>query len=881
MMPLAAGDKLGPYEILALIGKGGMGEVYRAHDPRLRRDVAIKVSAAQFTERFEREARAVAALNHPNICTLYDIGPNYLVMEYVEGAPPAGPLPLEEALRIARQIVDALEAAHEKGVTHRDLKPANIMIRPDGTLKVLDFGLAKIAEPQQPQGPDAPTLTIGMTGVGAILGTPAYMAPEQARGKEADKRSDIWSFGVVFYELLTGNRLFQGEDLTETLAWVVTKEPELTAVPVEVRRLLAKCLQKDPRKRLRDIGDVWELMEGGLQPAQPLRPVSAWPSRWLWIAATALLLLLAPANLLHWRETPPKAQLMRFEIPAPEKTNFTNQPVISPDGKMVAFTAVGADGRSLLWVRSLDALAARSLPGTEGAQSPVFWSPDSRSLAYSGSSIRKLMRVEVAGGPPVTVNANAGANGAPYGAWGTEGVILFKVNNVLHRVSAAGGESQPVTALDSKRGDSRHSAPAFLPDGKHFLYLVGGNPEHAGIYIGSIDASPDKQENSRLLPTDGGAVYTPSAADPKKGYLLFRRENALMAQPFDPEGRVLAGDAAPIAEQVGGNPEIGNFSASAAGILAYRTANNGGTTQTTWYDRSGKSLGPITEVGTYISLAISPDGERVALQKNDSGNGTGASDIWLREFARGTTDRLTFDPAVDWAPVWSPSGDRVVYASQRDGVENLYWKVSSNAGDDQPLLKSDAAKLPLSWSRDGRFLLYSVRSTKTRDDLWVLPMDGKEGAKAEGKVFLETPAFESQGQFSPDSHFIAYTSDATGASQIYVRPFSPDGNATGQWMVSVGGGIMPRWSRDGKELFFISADSKLMSVPVNITGGTFRPGAPQELFPVPIVGGAGINRGHRWDVAPDGKKFLFNVTAAATSSAPIMVVVNWQESLKK
>jgi len=405
--------------------------------------------------------------------------------------------------------------------------------------------------------------------------------------------------------------------------------------------------------------------------------------------------------------------------------------------------------------------------------------------------------------------------------------------------------------------------------------------EHAGIYIGSLDAAPDKQENSRLLPADGGAIYSPSAADPKKGYLLFRRENVLMAQPFDPGRRVLAGDAVPIAEQVGGNTEIGFFSASATAILAYRTGNSGGTSQPAWYDRSGKSLGPIAEVGGYISLAISPDGGRVALQKNESSSGTGGSDIWLRDLARGTTDRLTFDPAVDWAPVWSPSGDRVVYASLRDGVENLYWKVSSNAGDELPLLKSDAAKLPLSWSRDGRFLLYSVRGAKTRDDLWVLPMDGREGAKAEGKVFLETPAFESQGQFSPDGHFIAYASDATGTSQIYVRPFSPDGNATGQWMVSVGGGIMPRWSRDGKELFFISPDSKLISVPVNMTGGTFRPGTPQELFPVPIIGGGAITRGHRWDVAPDGKKFLFSVTSAATSSSPITVEVNWQEALKK
>ncbi len=613
-MPLSPGDRLGPYEILAPIGAGGMGEVYRAHDSRLNRDVAVKVSAAQFSERFEREAKAIAALNHPNICQIYDVGPNYLVMEYIEGESPKGPMPLDAALRIAHQIADALEAAHERGITHRDLKPANIKIKPDGTVKVLDFGLAKVTTTTAASGStpqNSPTLTIGMTEAGMILGTASYMAPEQARGKDTDKRADIFAFGVVLHELITGKRLFGGEDVGEILARVIRDEPDLSDVPPSVHRLLSECLQKDPRKRLRDIGDVWRLLEEvpppGTSPTPP--PAAAPPSKtkWLWPALAALLLLSTSAlSFVHFRETPPAVAAMRFEIFPPPKTTL-NTFTISPDGRKLVFNARSSDGHSSLWLRTLDSLQVRELPGTQGANLDVAWSPNSESIAFLAEGTVK--RIDIAGGAPQTL--------APYGqpatgiAWSPQDVILFSGAGILTRVPASGGEAVPVTALNPQHGDQGHGRPFFLPDGKHFLYYqLAAKTDLTGVYVGSLDAKPAEQ-NEKAPPRQPGRCHLRRfpRQRPRLPAVPARR------RPDGPALRSQPPAAHRSARANRGSSEYqsfdGLFSVSNNGVLGY-AVTGGNNRQLTWYDRQGKVLGHVGEAAARDEMALSPDGTRVA-----------------------------------------------------------------------------------------------------------------------------------------------------------------------------------------------------------------------------------------------------------------------------
>jgi len=576
-MSLAAGTKLGPYEILALIGAGGMGEVYRARDPRLGRDVAIKVSNAEFSERFAREARSIAALNHPNICTLYDVGPSYLVMEFVEGRSPQGPLPLDEALRIAAQIRDALEAAHEKGIVHRDLKPANIMITPAGTVKVLDFGLAKAVEPEPTANPEtSPTLTMRATKMGMILGTAAYMSPEQARGQTVDKRADIWAFGVVLYELLTGRGPFADEDIAGTLAAVIHKEPDLTQAPEKVRRLLRRCLEKDPKKRLRDIGDAWELLDDVEQTHGPSGGAGFSLRNGLVITSVAIVLALA-LSFLAYRHLTEETRVLKVSVLPPDKAAFNGNslPAVSPDGRRVAFVAT-LDGKDQLWVRDLDSLAARALTGTDGADDP-FWSPDSRSIAFFADG--KLKKIEVAGGPALTLCDAARSFG---GTWSKNGVIVFAVGNVsTFRVPAAGGSATPVTSPDRASGEVDHRFPWFLPDGRHFLYTAFDRDiEKTGVYAGDLDSKNRKL----VVAAYSNAVYAPP------GYLLFVRERTLMAQPFDAGKLQTTGDAVPVAEQIdSAGPAVQHqFSASQNGVLAYTSGRGAGNLQLTWFDRSGK-----------------------------------------------------------------------------------------------------------------------------------------------------------------------------------------------------------------------------------------------------------------------------------------------------
>jgi eukaryotic-like serine/threonine-protein kinase len=868
-MALSIGSLLGPYEILEPIGAGGMGEVYKARDTRLDRIVAIKISNERFTERFELEARAVAALNHPNICTLHDVGPNYLVMEYIEGESPKGPMPLEEALRIARQIADALEAAHERGITHRDLKPANIKIKPDGTVKVLDFGLAKVAATTSGSGERSPTFTIGMTEAGMILGTASYMAPEQARGKATDKRADIFAFGVVLHELITGKRLFGGEDAGEMLAKVIRDEPDLSDAPPSVQRLLAECLQKDPRKRLRDIGDVWRLLEGAPAAVAGGEPEPPPPrkTQWLWPAAVAVLLLSTGAlGFVHFREKPPVAAPMRFEILPPPKTTISTF-VLSPDGRKLVFDARGADGRSSLWIRLMDTLQARELPGTEGATPDPAWSPDSQYVAFSSGS--NLKKIDIAGGPPQTlapmVYPAAGIS------WSPQDVILFGSKGVINRVSASGGDSSPVTVLNSQQGEVAQILPCFLPDGKHFLYYeVVTAKDNSGIFVGSLDAKPADQGQKRLIASPAAAKYVASAGG-GPGSLFFLRGEALMTQPFDTGRLELTGRAIQLADRVSTNTFGGLFSISNNGLLAY-AATGGDKRQLTWFDQEGKILGHAGEPTGRDEMELSPDGTRVVEGRVDE---KGTWGVWMLDLERGVNTRLSFE-AGGGSAIWSPDGSEIVYAPSGGQSADLYRKPANGAGQGEVILHSEGVKTPDDWSRDGRFIIYMQREKSAGTSLWVLPLQGDR----KPTPYLVTAFNEAQAKFSPDGHWVVYTSNESGVKEAYVQPFPV--SSGGKWVVSNGGGSQPRWSRDGKELFYFAPDSTLMQVSVTTTGATFLPGVPKPLFRAAILGGTGGGPGvaWRWDISGDGKRFLMDTALEEATAAPVTVVLNWQSALK-
>ena len=868
-MELKPGDKLGPYEIVSRIGKGGMGEVWKARDPRLNRDVAIKISAQQFTDRFEREAHAIAALNHPNICTLYDVGPNYLVMELVEGPTlgeriAEGPIPLDEALVIAKQIADALEAAHEKTIVHRDLKPANVKIKPDGSVKVLDFGLAKsggIAELTS----DSPT---ALTVAGMILGTAGYMSPEQAKGKVADKRADIWAFGVVLYEMLTGKRLFAGETVSETLAAVLKEQPDLNRVPARVRPLLRRCLEKDPKLRLRDITGVEFLLEGAT--AAPSR--SRFGMAGLAVAAGVFALIAAALGFVHFREKP--AAVVRFQVPLPDKGAFGRFLALSPDGHKLAFNTTGPEGG--LWVRDLDSLELRLLPGTQNVFS-IFWSPDSRFLAFGVGN--QLKKVDVSGGPAQTLcelpSGNVGS-----GAWNRDGVIIFgSPIGPIRRVPAEGGVATDVTALDLSRQEPAHTLPTFLPDGRHFVYWRRSRfAEKQGIFLGSLDVKPSDQSLELLVATPFGGVWAPSAAG-AGGHLFFLRDGTLMAQPFDAGRLKLTGEPVPVAEHVGALAYNGFFSISANGALAYLTGGSASNLQLAWFDREGKQSATAFEPGPYSDLSLSPDGTRAAILR---GSVTGSNiDIWLHDFTRGVSTRFTFDQkagetGAGKGPVWSPDGNRIAFSSVRSGFFDLFEKPSSGAGNEALLVHSGSNKNPDDWSRDGRFLLYTQNNGKTSYDLMVLPLEGNDRKP----VPLANSTFgEAQGSFSPDTRWFAYGSDESGRVEVYVQPFTPPGSgaapAAGKWQISRDGGTRPKWHADGKELIFRGRDGSPMAVDIT-TSPSFQAGIPKPLFTMPT--GAG-----NWDVTADGKRFLAAVPQQAQQNAntPITVVLNWEAGLKK
>jgi Tol biopolymer transport system component len=872
------------FRIVSKLGEGGMGEVWRATDTKLGRDVAIKIlpevlaQDADRMARFAREAQVLASLNHPNIAAIYGVEERALVMELVPGPTLAeriaqGAIPVEEALAIAGQIAEALEYAHEKGVIHRDLKPANIKITPEGRVKVLDFGLAKAMASETPGAgrPEAsPTLTMRATMAGVILGTAAYMSPEQARGQEADKRADIWSYGVVVYEMLTGRKLFDAPTVSDSLAAVLRADLDWSALPAglpaNVRSMLRRCLERDPKRRLRDIGDTRIELEQPVDQAATAAPARRRSPLVAWGLAGVMTIAAAAIGVMHFREAPEAARLVRFDVLPPDKGGFNSWIALSPDGRYLGFTGTGADGLGRVWVRALDSTQARALPGTEGTVT-FFWSADSRYVVFQ--ALNKIKKIDVSGGSPQTLCDTAGVMLG--GTWNADGVILFGGNNGgIMRVSSAGGVAAPVTRVDQTRDEGNHTDPIFLLDGRHFLYVRrSGHSEEAGVYAGLIDVKPEQQSLKRILASDFSIGYAPPRAS-SPGRLLYLRDESLMAQAFDERRLEVVGEPVPIAERVGTSITRAFFSASSNGIAAYR-AGLGASTELMWFDREGHHLGTAGEPGYYEDVALSKDASRIAYNRPSQGANR---QIWTLDTARGINTRLTFLKDGARSPVWSPDGKYVAFGAIR--ANGMYVKDSGNSGSEAPVREGGITKFPNDWSRDGRYLLYM--DTAASLDLFALPDPLGSGEKK--PIAVATSGFnESHGQFSPDARWVAYSSDETGRYEIYVEPFPPGGGRSGKSLVSSAGGRQPRWRADGKELYYIGLDSKLMAVDVK-TGPTFQPATPHPLFTAPTIVGA-TNVQFRYDVTGDGKKFLMVNVATGEPTSPVTVVLNWEAGLKK
>ena len=788
-----------------------------------------------------------------------------LIMELVEGETLKGPLPVETALAYARQIVDALEAAHEKGIVHRDLKPANIKITPAGVVKVLDFGLATAVEDPTASrdSKNSPTLSMRGTQAGAIMGTAAYMAPEQARGHVADRRADVWAFGAVLYEMLSAKPAFDGDSVTDILAAVVKLEPDWSALPSSTPRAVAKlvrrCLTKDRRQRLQAIGEariaIDEYLAGGAEAPPPAeaRPLNRLP----WLAAIGILLLATIAlGFVAYRHFTEETRILRFSVLPPDKATVDFQ-AVSPDGRRLALVATLA-GDSELWVRELDSLVARPLPGTEGASYP-FWSPDSRTIGFFQSG--KLKKIDAAGGPAITLADAASGRG---GSWNRNGVIIFTpaVSQSIYRVPASGGTATALTTVDRASGENTHRMPWFLPDGHHFFYTArNDDAEKNALYVADLDS----KDRKRILYASSNALY----ASP--GYLLFLREQTLMAQPFNTSSMTTQGDAIPIAEGVRHETLnlVGRFSASQNGVLAYSSGASSApvdAAQLTWFDRTGKVTGTVGLPGVIYWPAISPDGRTIALDRVAPHNGM--VDIWLYDLTRGTESRFTFNAHSNSYPVWSPDGSHIAFRSPR----NLYQKAISGSAQEEVLDQPSTEPVRITdWSRDGRYVIEQAFDPKTNFDIWVLPLFGDRKAFP----YLHMDFNESHGKLSPNGKWLAYQSDETKRAEIYVQTFP---NPGGKWQVSTNGGTRPVWSRDGKELFFIDSGRKMMAAEVK-SNVQFEAGVPKPLFDTRLQQGQqqGITR---FDVSKDGH-FLIPTALEEGTAVPISVVVNWTVGLKK
>ena len=873
-MGFSPGTRVGPFEIIASIGKGGMGEVYKARDTRLERTVAIKSSAERFSERFEREARAVAALNHPNICTLYDVGPDYLVMEYIQGQQLRGPLPLEEALRLAIQICDALDAAHRQHIVHRDLKPANILVNKSG-VKLLDFGLAKMGGPPVQIGEGLETRSL--TQVGSIVGTLQYMAPEQLEGGEADARSDIFSFGAILYEMVTGQRAFEGSSPASVIGAIMSGERRrLAPLPHGVDHVVEGCLAKDPNDRWQSAADIrreleW-LSKAGMPVAAP--PGKPWRARIGWILAAVLLVILP---LIGTRSrVGPAVPHTSFNIYPPGKTVFfgefngsipSPQFALAPDAHAIAFAAAPIGGKGVLWLRRMEELEAHVLSGTEGASHP-FWSPDSRWIAFFADG--KLKKIPSAGGSPQVLAD--GVTDPRGGDWGAEDSILFApANGTIFRVSATGGAAAPVTQLDRSHGEVAHRSPRFLPDGKHFLFAARtGQPAFRGIYVGSTDGKMKKF----LVSSEWSGIYAPP------GYLLYLDNGALTVRTMNAERLEITGPPRTLVDHViGGSTGFAALSATANGMLAYSSAI-GQVGRLTWFSRNGERLDPTGPEGDYLNVRLSPDNKFLASSLVDPKGG--GSDLWITDLARGTTSKFTFEASLEASPVWSPDGKRIAFRTNRNGMMEFVEKDASGGGAETMVLSRETQLqyhatgnvILNDWSPDSHTLLYCA-PISSNYDLWLLPALGSVQGERKPSPFAHSSAHEIQGSFSPDGRYIAYASNESGKFEVYVRP--SDGS-NGTSLVSTNGGYEPSWRHDMRELYYLSEDRKLMAVPI-AASGRFQPGLPKPLFQTQVP--VGVNPyASNYAVVRDGSRFIVNTLAGDSGPSPITVVLNWAAGLK-
>lgn len=887
-MSFAPGSRLGPYEVTAPLGVGGMGEVYRAVDSNLKRQVALKVLPAALASdpdrlaRLQREAEVLASLNHPNIAAIFGLergnGALALVMELVDGPTLAdrigqGAIPLDEALPLARQIAAALEAAHERGIVHRDLKPANIKIRPDGTVKLLDFGLAKAMEHVQPAvigdpetiDPRTITSPAMMTAAGVILGTAAYMSPEQARGKSADTRSDIWAFGVVLAEMTTGRRPFEGETISDTIAAVLTREPDLEAVPPAVRRLVRLCLAKDPRARLRHIGDALAVVDDPPTTHAPARARRWWP----WAAALAVTAVTGVAGTWLARSPRPVSdEVTSFNVDPPSGAAFNytyTATAISPDGRQVAFRVATATEAPALWLRRLDTIEGRRIAGSEFADFP-FWSPDGRAIAYFSAG--KLERVDVGGGTPIVLcDASDGDSTVTGGSWNRDGVILLGAPQGLFRVSASGGVPALIAPVDARSGETGYGSPQFLPDADRFVFFVRSEDlARAGYYVSSL-SHPDRK--TLLLATSTKAIFVANE-NGDSSYLLYLQHRTLLARRIDRRTLALSGDPVPLASNVALFPpgfHASFWSSSSGTLLAYRTEASD-KPRLTWVNRDGTRQ---PETGTddfYTHVRVAPDGARAAMELAD---GTGNVDIWTWDFARRLKTRQTFDARPDRAPTWAPNGRDIAFSSQRSGVWQIFRKDVTSGRPEEPLTTGAGDKIVPDWGRDGRYLVFEQIGATTAEDIWAMRLEGDR------RPFpvVQTPAVDANPALSPDGQWLAYETSQSGRPEVIVMRFPVSaGEATAaapRWQVSTQGGSRPRWSGDGRTVFYVSLDDRrIMRADVRMTAGGFENDPPRVFTEIPVMPVARSP----FDVAADGRLMVLERTI--TQGAPLVLEANWR-----
>jgi len=879
-MALTSGTKLGPYEIQAALGAGGMGEVYRARDTRLGRDVAIKVLPSHLSSdpdlkaRFEREAKAISALSHHHICHLYDIGSqdgtDFLVMELLEGETLAdrlskGPLPLKLALQYGLEIAEALEKAHAHGIVHRDLKPGNIMLTKSGA-KLLDFGLAKAADGVATLASGSmATMSKPLTVEGTIVGTFQYMAPEQVQGREADARSDLFALGAVLYEMITGRRAFAGKSQISVMSAILEKEPEPVSsvqpmASPALDHVIQRALAKDPNDRWHTARDFIQELKWSAESAQLTSaavPAAATARRvreaFSWLVASTLLVILI-AGAIWWWHSKPSVETMYFPAPLP----FPAADIaIAPNGHTIALVGYQESARkNMLWIYELGSHGARSLPGTEGASYP-FWSADGRSLAFFADA--QLKKLEVSGGPVQTICDAPSGRG---GTWNKEGVIVLAPETTagLFRVPASGGTPTRISDFDKSRGEGSFRWPVFLPDGKHFLYLAANFTGQKGanaIFVGSLDSN----EKRFVVEATSNAAYAPP------GYLLFYRDRTLLAQPFDLKRFALVGEATVILPEIQYLPQVKRaiFAVSDQGLLVAQSGGEAALSQLSWFDRKGNAVGAVGKPEVYGNVFLAPDGKSVATDKTDMASLN--IDVWTQELQRDGSKRLTFDPAIDAVPIWSPDAIQLVFASNRQTYFGLYVKNSDGANDEKVIVQGEVGNFPSDWSRDGKYILYC-----RGPDLWFVTYP-----ELKSSLFLKAPSVFRNGQFSPDGKWVAYASNETGKWEIYVTSF-PD--ARGRWQISSGGGEQPRWRGDGKELFYLSLDGKMMAAPVT-TGAHFDAGTSVTLFQTTPRQPVLVYDLFVYDVSRDGQRFLINTQVKQAESVPMSVVLNWPAKLNK